>query len=238
MRRLLVTGLVAFAGLAGWVSPAGAGLFSTTGEAASDVPLRAAFMVVTVNVKQHKNRQTNGRGKIAELVESTILPLFNFRHMTQLALARNWRLASPEQQNALIVEFRALLVRTYSTALANYGDQAIEYKPLLVAPGETAVTVKSTVEQPGAERITIDYDVEKTAAGWKVYDVRIAGISLITTFQSAFAQTIRDGGVDGLINSLSAKDRQADSGLRSSESGARPFLFMYAVVPSAFRDGR
>src|SRR5471032_1495233 len=117
MRRMLVTGFVSFAGLAGWVSPAGAGLFSTTGQAASDVPPSAASMVVTVNVKQHKNRQANGRGKIAELVESTILP-FNFRHMTHLALARNWRLASPEQQNALVVEFRTLLVRTYSTALA------------------------------------------------------------------------------------------------------------------------
>ena len=238
MRRMLVTGLAVFAGLAGWVSPAGAGIFSTTGEATSDVPPSAATLMVTANLKQDKNLRTNGPGKIAKLVQSTILPLFNFRHMTQLAVARNWRLASPEQQNALIVEFRTLLVRTYSTALANYGDQAIEYKPLLIAPGETAVTVKSTVEQPGAERITIDYDVEKTTAGWKVYDIRIAGISLITTYQSAFAQTIRDGGVDGLINSLSAKDRQADSGLRSRESGARPFLFMYAVVPSAFRNGR
>lgn len=207
-------------------------------EAAPDVPPSAAALMVTANLKHDKALQKNGPGKIAESVQPKILPLFNFRHMTQLAVARNWRLASSEQQNALIAEFRTLLVRTYSTALANYRDQAIEYKPLRIALGETEVTIKSTVEQPGAERIAIDYDVEKTTAGWKMYDIKIAGISLISTYQSTFAQTIRDGGVDGLISSLSAKNRQSESGLRSRESGARPYLFMYAVVPSTVRDGR
>ncbi|MEK7816128.1 MAG: ABC transporter substrate-binding protein [Pseudomonadota bacterium] len=207
-------------------------------EAAPDVLLSAATLAVTAILKQDKNLQTNSPGKIAELVESTILPLFDFRHMTQLAVARNWRLASPEQQNTLIAEFRTLLVRTHSTALANYRDQAIEYRPLRIAPGETEVTVKSTVKQSGAERMTIDYDMEKTTAGWRVYDIKIAGISLITTYQSTFAKTIRDDGVDGLIQSLSAKNRQADSGLTSHESGARAVLFMYAVIPSVFRGRR
>ncbi len=207
-------------------------------EAAPDVLLSAATLVVTANLRQDRNLQTNSPGKIAELVESTILPLFDFRHMTRLAMARDWRLASSEQQNALIAEFRTLLVRTYSTALASYRDQAIEYKPLRMAPGETEVTVKSTVKQPGAERMTIDYDMEKTTAGWKVYDIKLAGVSLITTYRSTFARTIRDGGVDGLIKSLSSKNRQADSGLRSDESGARPYIFMYAVIPSVFRGGR
>lgn len=199
-------------------------------EAAPDMLLSAATLAVTASLRQDKSLPTNSPGKIAELVELTILPLFNFRHMTQLAVARNWRLASPEQQKALTTEFRTLLARSYSTALANYRDQAIEYKPLRTAPGTTEVTVKSTVKQPGAERMTIDYDMEKTTAGWKVYDIKIAGISLITTYQSTFAQTIRDGGVDGLIKSLSAKNRQADSGLRSRESGARPFPYMCAMI--------
>jgi phospholipid transport system substrate-binding protein len=207
-------------------------------EAAPDVPPSAATLMVTANLKQDKKLRTNGPGKIAKLVQLTILPLFNFRHMTRLAVAHNWRLASSEQQNALIAGFKTLLVRTYSTALANYRDQAVEYKPLRIASGETEVTVRSTVEQPGAERIAIDYDVGKTTAGWKVYDIRIAGIGLIATYQSTFAQTIRDGGVDGMINSLSAKNRQADSRLGSRKSGPRPFRFMYAVVPSAFRGGR
>ena len=120
-------------------------------------------------------------------------------------------------------------MRTYSTALANYRDQVIEYKPLRMASGETEGTVKSTGKQPGAERMTIDYDTEKTAAGWKVYDIKIAGVSLITVYRSTFAQTIRDSGVDGLIQSLSAKNQQADSGLRFHESGVRGVLFMHAV---------
>lgn len=254
MRRILVTCLAMFAGLAGWVNPAGAGHVSTSGpvatilratgpiapapEVAPDVKLRAATFVVTAYLKQDSNPQRDSPGKIAELVESTILPLFNFRHMTQLALARNWRVASPEQQDALIAESRTLLLHTYVTALANYRDQAIEYKSLRIAPGETEVTVRSTVKQPGAERMTIDYDMEKTAEGWKVYDIKIGGISLITTYRSTCAKAIRDGGVDGLIKSLSAKNQQVDSGPRSHESIARPFLFMYTVISNVFRGGR
>ncbi|MEK6245692.1 MAG: ABC transporter substrate-binding protein [Pseudomonadota bacterium] len=207
-------------------------------ETAPDALLSAATLTLTANLRQDTSLQANSPGKIAELVEATILPLFNFRHMTQRAVAPNWRLASPEQQNALIAEFRTLLVRTYSVALANYRDQAIEYKPLRLAPGETDVTVKSTVKQPGAERMTIDYDMEKTPAGWKVYDIKVAGISLITTYRSTFAQIAREGGVDGLIQSLSAKNRQADAGLRPQESGALPFIFMHAVIPSVLRGGR
>jgi phospholipid transport system substrate-binding protein len=207
-------------------------------EAAPDVPPSHATVMLTAHLKQYQKLRTNGPGKIAKLDQSTILPLFNFRHMTQLSVGRSWRLASPEQQTALIAEFRKLLVHTCSTALANYRDQAIEYKPLRIVSGETELTVKSTVERPGAERITIDYDVEKTTAGWKIYDIRIAGTSLIATYQSTFARTMRDGTVNGLINFLSAKNREADFGFGSRESGVRPFLFMYAVVPGAFRDGR
>ena len=252
MRRMLVMGLAAFA--AGWTSPAGAETFAAAGpvpailpvtgpiarapEAAPDAMLNAATLEVTASLRQDTNLQTDSPGRLAELVESTILPLFNFHHMTRLALARDWRLASPEQQNALIAEFRTLLLRTYSSTLADHRDQAIEYKPLRIAPGVTVVTVKSSVKQPGAERMTIDYDMEKMTAGWTVYDIKIGGISLITTYRSTFAQSIRDGGVDGLIKSLSARNRQANAVLRFHESGARPYLFIYTVIPSVFRGGR
>jgi len=227
MRRMLVTGLAAFAGFAASAALA----------AEPDALLSAATMAVTAKLKQDRSLHADSPGKIAELVESTILPLFDFPHMTQLAVARNWRRASPEQQNALVAEFRTLLVRTYSTALASYRDQAIEYKPLRMAPGDTEVTVKSIVNQPGAERMTIDYDMEKTTAGWKVFDIKLGGISLITTYRSTFAQIIRDHGVDGLIASLSAKNRQNDPGLGSREDGVRPYLFTYAVIPSVFPRG-
>jgi len=243
MRTTLLTVLAACAGLAGWVSPAGAGTFPATGPviamapAAPDALLSAATLVVTDNPAQDRSLRTDDPGKIARLVAS-ILPLFDFRHMTRLAVARNWHLASPEQQSALIAEFRTLLVRTYSAALVNYRDQHIEYQPLRMAPGATAVTVRSTTTQSGAERTAIDYDMEKTAAGWKVYDIKIAGISLITTYRSTFAQAIRDGDVDQLIASLSARNLRADSGIEPGESGIRSYLFMYAVIPSVLRRGR
>jgi phospholipid transport system substrate-binding protein len=188
--------------------------------AAPDVLLSAATVAVAAGLKEDRQLPKRNPAKIAQLVESTILPLFNFNHMTQLAVARNWRVASPAQQTALVAEFRTLLVRTYSNALENYRDQAVEYRPLHLAAGETDVTVKSSVRQPGAERLTIDYDMEKTAAGWKVYDIKIAGISLITTYQSMFAQTVRDEGVEGLIKSLSEKNRQA-AAIRSDAAAPR-----------------
>jgi len=128
--------------------------------------------------------------------------------MTRIAVARNWRLATPEQQEALTLEFKTLLVRTYSIALSSYRDQVIEYKPLRLTPDATEVTVRSDVRQSGKERLTIDYDMEKTPAGWKVYDIKIAGVSLVTTYRDTFAGKVRDGGIEGLIRALSDKNRQ------------------------------
>jgi phospholipid transport system substrate-binding protein len=199
-------------------------------ETAPDALLRAATLVGIANINQDRNLLAYGSAKSPELVESAILPLFDFQHMTLLAVARDWRLATPNQQDALVAEFKTLLLRIYSTVLANYRDQTIEYKTLRMAPGEIAVTVRSTVKQPGAERTSIDYDMEKTTAGWKVIDIKIAGVSLITTYRSTFAQAIREGGVDGLITSLAAKNRQADIGLSSQESGAWPIVFTYSVI--------
>ena len=204
-------------------------------ETAPDALLSAATFVVTTRLRQD---QTNSPEKIAELVESTILPLFDFRRMTRLAVARSWRLASPEQQNALVIEFRTLLVRTYSTALTTYRGQAIEYKALRAAPGATDVTVKSVVPQSGAEPTTIDYDMERTPAGWKVYDIKISNISLITTYRSTFARIIRDDGVDGLIQTLSARNQRTDVALRPRDGVVLPIIFMRAVIPGVLRSGQ
>ena len=123
--------------------------------------------------------------------------------------------------------------------MSGYSIPVIEFRPLREAPGATEVTVRSTVKRPGAERTTIDYDMEKSPAGWKVYDIKIAGVSLNSAYQPSFARTIRDGGVDGLIASLSAGNRQADAELKSRVSSARPFLFfLYAVIPSLFHSGK
>jgi phospholipid transport system substrate-binding protein len=153
---------------------------------------------------------------VAELVDSKVLPHFDFVRMTQLALAVNWRRATPEQQKVLTQEFRTLLVRTYSTALSSYRDQVVDFKPIRSRPEDTEVTVRTEVKQRGAQPIPIDYEMEKTQAGWKVFDVKVGGVSLITTYKDDFASQIREAGVDGLIKTLSAKNRQADVRAKSS----------------------
>jgi len=182
--------------------------FSLAQDVAPDVMLKAVTSEVIAIIRQDKDIQAGDPAKVADLVETRILPLFDFTRMTRIAVARNWRLATPEQQKALTLEFKTLLVRTYSTALSSYRDQVIEYKPLRLTPDATEVTVRSDVRQAGGERMTIDYDMEKTPAGWKVYDVKITGVSLVTTYRDTFAGKVRDGGIEGLIKSLSDKNRQ------------------------------
>jgi phospholipid transport system substrate-binding protein len=114
------------------------------------------------------------------------------------------------------VEFKTLLVRTYSVALSGYREEVIEYSPLHAAHDATEVTVKSSMKQSGREPMTLDYDMEKTPAGWKVYDIKIGGASLITTYRDTFAGRVRDVGIEGLIKSLSDKNRQA---LKTATSG-------------------
>ena len=157
--------------------------------------------------------------ELARLVERRIVPVFDFQRMTHLALARNWRLASEAQQLELAAQFKTLLVRTYSQALLELRDQPVDYKPLRAAAGETEVTVRSAVRRPGVEPLTIDYDMADGAAGWQVYDVKIAGVSLVLAYRESFAATVRESGIAGLIKALEDKTtrtRQAWAAQRSS----------------------
>jgi phospholipid transport system substrate-binding protein len=175
---------------------------------APDTLVKAVTQDVIAVVKQDKDIQSGSTRKTVALVEEKVLPHFNFARMTALAMGPNWRKASPEQQQQLVEEFRTLLVRTYSTALTQYRDQAIEFKPLRMQPADTEVTVRSEVRQSGTAPISIDYSMEKTAAGWKVYDVAVAGVSLVTTYRDTFANEVRNAGVDGLIKTLADRNRQ------------------------------
>lgn len=167
--------------------------------------------VVTV-LKQDKDIQAGDSKKVAALIDAKVLPHFNFTRMTRLTMGRNWRSSSPEQQKELTSEFRTLLVRTYSTALSSYRDQHIDFKPLRAKPEETEVTVRTEVKPSGASQsVSIDYEMEKTPEGWKVYDVKVSGVSLVTTYRETFASEVKERGVDGLIKSLAAKNRQGDS---------------------------
>ena len=148
---------------------------------------------------------------IARLIETRIVPVFDFHRMTSIAVAQNWRLASAEQQAALVTQFRTLLVRTYSHALENYRDQQISYRPLRAAADDTEVLVRSFVRRPGTEALSIDYEMADGIAGWKVYDVKVGGVSLVVTYRESFATAVREGGIDGLIKLLSDKNRRNET---------------------------
>lgn len=154
----------------------------------------------------------NDKNKLYQLVDAKVLPHFDFNRMTQLAMGRNWKAATDEQKQTLVKEFRQLLVRTYSTSLSQYKNQTIDFKPTKVADSETETTVKTLVNQPGGSPVPIDYSMQKSAAGWKVYDVTVEGVSLVTNYRGEFNEQIRSGGVDGLIKTLADKNRASEAG--------------------------
>lgn len=168
-------------------------------------------------IRKDKDIQSGNAHKAIELVDKKVLPHFNFQHMTALAVGKDWKKASPQQQQQLAAEFRTLLVRTYSNALTGYKNQKIVYKPFKMAVGETDVLVRTEVLQPGSKPVQLDYSLEKLDAGWKVYDVNVAGISLVTNYRDQFAQEVRNGGIDGLIATVTAKNKSLEANLAKVE---------------------
>ena len=206
---------------------------------APDALLRAVAVKVIDKMKPDQDRGTADPAKAAYLVETDIAPLFDFIHMTRLAMARNWHLATAEQQKVLTGEFRTLLVRTYSIALAQYGGEAVEFKPLREVPSATDVMVRSELRQAGEKRMSLDYAMDKTTAGWKVYDVKVAGVRLITTYREIFAEKIRDGGVDNLIQFLVDRNRDGGANFNSDRSSFwEKSLLMRAIFQNLFQSGR
>jgi phospholipid transport system substrate-binding protein len=177
--------------------------------AAPDALVKTITDEVAAVLKKDKDIRAGDTKKAADLIEAKIVPHFDFTRMARLAMGRNWRVATPEQQKQLVGEFKTLLVRTYATALTNYRDEQFDYKPLRAKPDDTEVTVRSEVRQSGSSQpVSLDYDMERTSGGWKVYDVKVDGVSLVTTYRDTFATEVRDKGVDGLIKSLAAKNRE------------------------------
>ena len=160
-------------------------------------------------IKSDPKVQAGDMARIREVVESKLLPYFDFTRMTALAMGRNWNKATPDQQKRLSDEFRSLLVRTYSGSLSQYRNQTIEYKPLRADAASADVTVRTEVVRPGQVPVQIDYSMAKTPGGWKVYDVIVAGVSLVTNYRDEFNEQVKAGGVDGLIKSLVAKNQGA-----------------------------
>jgi phospholipid transport system substrate-binding protein len=197
MKRIITAAFFALAAMSA---------FAVT-DVAPDALARSVTDEVLAIVRADRDLQAGHPQKVAQLVETKVLPHFNFAHMTQLAVGRNWRQASPEQQKVLTDEFRTLLVRTYTTAFTQYKNETIDYRPLRVAPSDTDVVVKSLVKRTAGQPVAVDYAMEKLPDGWKVYDVKIEGISLVENYRNTFNSQIQKNGVDGLIKALADKNK-------------------------------
>ncbi len=184
---------------------------SVQAQEAPDVLVQQVTEEVLDIIRKDKEIQSGNTQKFLELVEKKVLPHFNFQHMTALAVGRDWKKAAPQQQQQLTQEFKTLLVRTYSNALTGYRNQKIVFKPFKINAGDTDALVRTEVLQPGSKAVQLDYSLEKLDTGWKVYDVTVAGISLVTNYRDQFGQEVRTGGIDGLIATIAAKNKSLEA---------------------------
>ena len=182
------------------------GPIARAADEAPDALIKRTSTEVLDSIKADKSIQGGDVGKIAALVDSKVMPNVNFTRMTAAAVGRNWRQATPEQQKRLQDEFKILLVRTYSGALAQVKDQTVNVKPLRAAPTDTEVQVRTEIIGRG-DPIQLDYRMEKTPSGWKIYDLNVLGIWLVETYRTQFAQEISAKGVDGLIATLAQRNK-------------------------------
>ena len=175
---------------------------------APDVLIKRVSEEILDLAKTDQQIQAGNQQRIMEVVQSKIIPYVNFQRMTAMASGRYWREATPEQQAALISEFRTLLVYTYSGAITQIRNRKLNFKPLRADPDDTEVEVRTSVVQSRGEAMQLNYRLEKTANGWKIYDVNILGAWLVETYKSSFATEISKGGINGLIKTLSDRNRR------------------------------
>ena len=176
---------------------------------APDVLVKNTAQDVIAIIKQDKDLQSGDQKKVLALVDAKILPNFDFTRMTQLAAGRYWRQATPEQRNALVSEFRTMLVRTYTKAFTQYKGETIDVKPAKFSPTDTETTVRTQLLKSGGQPTDVDYVMRKSDAGWKVFDVVIEGVSMVTSYRSTFSSQIEQSGMDSLIKSLADMNAKA-----------------------------
>jgi phospholipid transport system substrate-binding protein len=178
---------------------------ATADELAPDVLIRRVSVEVISTVRSDADIRAGDTAKAARLIETSIAPHIDFARATRIAMGPAWRDADPAQREELVRQFGTMIVRVYSVALAGYRDDEVTVQPLRGQPAGDEVTVRSQVRRPGTAPIVVEYEMERTAAGWKVYDVRIEGMSLMASYRAAFADEIRNRGVDGLIRTLARR---------------------------------
>ena len=159
-------------------------------------------------------KTTKDKRALNDVVEKKVLPNFDFQAMTRLAIGRHWRDASPAQQKSLENAFRSLLVTTYTTALSQSttAEQTVEVRSTPIKPADDDVTVRTLVKESGRKPIAIDYRMAKASGGWKVYDVVVENLSLVTNYRGTFNTEVSKAGIDGLIKSLEAKNKRNAEG--------------------------
>jgi len=202
----LVSGLFSFAG----------GAFAQSVDTSSpESMIKTVTGQVLDQIKSDASIKNGDINKITQVVNEKILPYTDFRRTTQLAMGRAWRQATPQQQTQMVEQFKMLLIRTYSGALSQVRDQTVQFKPFRADPGATDVVVRSVVMNNG-QPVELDYRLYKTAQGWKVYDLNVAGAWLIQAYQQQFAEKINQGGVDGLLQFLTQRNEQLAAGKQPS----------------------
>ncbi len=204
-----------------WLALAlGASPLSAAQDAAPQKLVQDVTEDVLTILREDKAIQQGDVSKAGALIETKIAPHFDFPRMTQLAVGRAWRQASPDQRETLTGEFRTLLVRTYANALTRFRDQTVSFKPASKGGDDQEVTVHSQIRQPGGQPISLNYSLAKSDAGeWKVFDVVVAEVSLVTNYRTSFASEVQRDGIDGLIRTLQAKNR-GNSGGKSNGNNA------------------
>ena len=173
-------------------------------DVAPDAVVKSTVDEVLAVIKQNKDKHA-----LRELSEQKVVQHFDFKRMTQLAVGTSWRQANPAQQQSLENSFRALLVNTYTSALSisTSGSQTVDVKPAQLQAGQNEVLVKTVVKDTGKQPVMIDYHMAKGADGWKVFDVVVENLSLVTNYRGTFASEIGRSGIDGLIKVLEEKNR-------------------------------
>jgi len=199
--------------LAVWVMAFGlAGLVAAQEAAQSPEALvKDTTEKVLAALENHQDEIKANPQAVMPLVRDIVLPQFDFVQMSKLVLARNWREASPEQQQRFVEEFRELLIRTYGTSLSQYSGQKVNYLPNPPSPQPDRATVRTEIVQPSGPPIPVVYQLRQGKDGWKVFDVVIEGVSLVQNYRSTFNSEIQQGGIDGLISKLSERNRQGRS---------------------------
>ena len=183
--------------------------FPVVAQATIEAPLeliRTTTEYVLAKLEMDPEIRTNPESLFV-LVEESIAPNIDFTQLSRLAIGKHWRVASTDQQQRFTLEFRQLLIRTYSTTLAEYSGQGITYRGLNTKTGGKRAAIRVTVEQPGGPPIDIDYSLYQATTGWKIYDMKVEGISLVVSYRSSFSREIRANGMDGLIEHLAALNK-------------------------------